>query len=155
MPVTVGFDSYADETGLTSYATARGVTITGDKTQLLIKAMDWLEMQSFASSKVSATHPLKWPRFNAEYMWPDYPLDDDGVPLDIVKAQMICALVYDSGGDPIGAISRAVKKEKVDVIEVEYMDGAASQTLYPSLNALISPFLGGGSSGTGFVVSRA
>jgi hypothetical protein len=87
-------------------------------------------------------------------MWPEYPLDADDVPLDIVKAQMAAALIYDGGGDPIGAITRSVKREKVDVIEVEYSDNAASQTLYPILSALIAPFMGG-NTGYSFRVDRA
>jgi hypothetical protein len=34
-------------------------------------------------------------------------------------------LAIDSGDDPLGTVERAVKREKVDVIEVEYANNAA------------------------------
>ncbi len=159
MAVTVGVDSYVTEAQLTTYATARGITISGDLSQLLIKAMDWLEAQSFSGVKRDTSQPLKWPRYSGDGTWSDpwaeYPEDANGVPVDIGKAQMAAALIYDDGGDPIGAITRAVKREKVDVIEVEYADSAASQTLYPLLQSLIAPFMGGNNSGGSFSVYRA
>ena len=157
MTVVVMTDSYASEAELTAYAAARGVTISGDLSQLLIKAMDWLESNQFAGYKRSLQQPLKWPRYSGTVYndpWEEYPLDANDVPLNIKGAQMACALIIDGGGDPLGTIDRSVKREKVDVVEVEYMDGAAAQPIYPQLTTLIAPFLGSGGSGTSFVVSR-
>ena len=36
------------------------------------------------------------------------------------------AIAIDSGNDPLADVARAVKKEKVDVIEVEYMDNSVA-----------------------------
>ena len=37
-----------------------------------------------------------------------------------------------------------VKREKVDVIEVEYMDGASSTTRRPAIDGMLKPYLGSG-----------
>ena len=158
MTVIVGTDSYATEAELLAYATARGITISGDQSQLLIKAMDWLESNMFDGAKRDYTQTLKWPRYSSSNYgdfndpWIEYPLDSNNVPLNIKNAQIAAALIYDAGGDPIGAISRTVKREKVDVLEVEYSDNAAAVTLYPILTSLLAPFMS--SNGTSFKVSR-
>jgi len=154
MPVTVGTNSYASEAELTAYATARGITIAGDKSIMLTKAMDWLEGYSFVGVKVANSQPLKWPRIRTG-LSDDVLYDANGVPLDIKQAQMACALIYDQGGDPLATIGRAKKRIKVDVIETEYADNAVNNPIYPVLNLLLSPYLNPSQSGgTSFAVNR-
>jgi hypothetical protein len=154
MPVTVGTNSYCTETELADYASLRGIVIAGDKTQLLIKAMDWLENHNFVGKKVESTQALKWPRTKTN-LSDDVLYDAHEVPNDIKWAQLVAAIIYDEGGDPLANIDRAVKREKVDVIEVEYMDNAVSNPVYPFLNMLISGYLNPSQSGgTSFGVSR-
>jgi hypothetical protein len=53
-------------------------------------------------------------------------------------------------------VERATKREKVDVIEVEYMDNAAAQTIVKTITAALRKLLvSGGSSTTTFAVTRA
>jgi len=147
MAVVVGTNSYGDEAGLLAYATARGTTITGDQTELLIKTMDWLEIQVYNGRKYEEFQALEFPRSPTLYG------EVAGVvPDDVVTAQYVGALLIDSGETLNPVIGRETKMEKVDVIEVEYMDGAASKTLYPQLTGLLRPFLG--SSGSSFTVKR-
>ncbi len=147
MSVTVDTDSYGDESGLNSYADARGVTISGDETELLIAAMDWLEVQVFHSYKYEEDQALEFPR--ALNLYGD---TSGSVPDNIITAQYVAALLIDSGESLNPTIDRAVKREKVDVIEVEYMDNANSAKTYPQLTSLLRKYLSvyGGS----FVVSR-
>ncbi len=148
MAVTVGADSYGDESGLGAYATARGVTISGHETELLIKAMDWLEIQSFKSCKLVETQSLQFPRYEYNYG------DTYGeVPGNIVTAQYVVALLIDSGEDMNASVGRAIKRERVDVLEVEYMDNASSTTMYPQLDLLLKDYLSG--FGGTFEVKRA
>ena len=135
---TVG---YVTEDELEAYATARGITISGNKAVLLQKALDWLELQPFSGEKYDEDQELEFPRD-----------DDDEVPDKIKTAQMVCALIYDSGGDPLAAISKQVIREKVDVLEVQYSESSSGNDLYPHLSLLLAPYLTGG--GSGFNVVR-
>jgi len=132
---------YVTEDELEAYATARGITISGNKAVLLQKALDWLELQPFSGEKYDEDQELEFPRD-----------DDDEVPDKIKTAQMVCALIYDAGGDPLAAISKKVIREKVDVLEVQYSESSSSNDLYPQLSLLLAPYLTGG--GSGFNVVR-
>jgi hypothetical protein len=132
---------YVSEDELEAYATARGITISGNKAVLLQKALDWLELQPFSGVKYDEDQELEFPRD-----------DDDEVPDKIKTAQMVCALIYDGGGDPLQAISKKVIREKVDVLEVQYSEGSSGNDLYPHLSLLLAPYLTGG--GSGFNVVR-
>ena len=132
---------YVSEDELLAYATARGITISGNKAVLLQKALDWLELQPFSGVKYDEDQDLEFPRD-----------DDDEVPDKIKTAQIVCALIYDSGGDPLAAISKKVIREKVDVLEVQYSESSSENDLYPLLTLLLAPYLTGG--GSGFNVVR-
>lgn len=141
MPVTVGTDSYGDEDGLTAYAVARGVTVTGDKTVLLIKAMDYLESLRYKYYKYDSDQELQFPR----NVYDEYEGDElNTVPADIIQAQYVAAMLLFAGEDLNPVVGRQTKKEKVDVIEVEYMDSASDTAYFPQLNRLLSRHLAGG-----------
>lgn len=155
--ITVSENSYVTEAELTTYATDRGVTIYGNTALLLIKAMDWLEVQQFKGSKTVYNQPLQFPRilcdgyynppYNASFYQPYYPpceYDSATVPNEIKKAQIMAALLIDCGNDLQPVVDRAVKREKVDVIEVEYMDNANDRPQYTSLISILRPFLKSG-----------
>lgn len=154
--ITVGTNSYVTEAELTTYATDRGVTIAAaDKSVLLIKAMDFLEVQRWTGYKTVSTQALQWPRVlcasNAfgypygydygTYLFIPCEYDSTTVPNEIKSAQMIAALLIDGGEDIQPTVARAVKREKVDVIEVEYMDNALATSYYSKLQDYIRPFL--------------
>ncbi len=145
--VTVGVDSYADEAQLTAYAAARGLTIDGDPSAALIKAMDFLSIQQWQGEKTDPLQPLDFPRGGATE-----------VPTSIVKAQLILAIDADSGVSLLGAPQLAVKRSKVDVIETEYATG--DNALYTietnaQVNALLAPYIYAPTSGlTSFNVMR-
>ena len=147
--------AYATEAELTAYATARGVTITGTKSVLLTKAHDFIDSLSYPGWRTEQGQEDAWPREDTGLYHDDgYAIESDEIPYKIKQAEMMAALIYDAGGDPQGAIDRTVKREKVDVIEVEYADNAAPVVLYPALTKLLAPYLKAGSSGSSFVVSR-
>jgi len=149
MTVTVGTDSYVDESTLTAYATARGLTLTEDTTELLIKAMDWLEIQPFTGTRYEYDQALQFPRSNYNI----YEGDTAGeVPQEIKNAQMVAAILVDNGYDLTPVVGRAIKREKIDVIEVEYQDQANDTNLYPQLTFLLKRFLS--NTGGSFEVMR-
>lgn len=118
--------SYASEASFASYASDRGVSISGTDTELLISAMDYLESKNFIGDKATRDQALQWPRVNASM--DGYYLDDDSIPQLLIDAQIEIALSIDAGVNPLATVDRQVKSEKVDVIEVEYMDNAAESS---------------------------
>jgi hypothetical protein len=124
---------YATEAELTAYAAARGVTLTQPESVTLTRALDWLELQSFSGKKTDPNQPLEFPR-NGETT----------VPAKIKAAQLVCAMIYDAGGDPLQAIGPRVTNETVfGAVSVSYSDTGPLVTLYPQLSALLREFVGG------------
>jgi hypothetical protein len=142
--------SYASEAELAAYANARGVTIAGTDSELLVKAMDYLEQQNFIGNKLTKEQALQWPRFN---VWiDDFPIDTDEIPTLLKEAQMEYALSIDGGVDPSATVDRAIKRERVSSIEVEYMDGASDTSYIKAAAQKLKKLIKGGS---GLVVVRA
>ena len=128
-----------------AYALARGIVLANDPSAMLTRAFDWLELQRFSGRKTDPAQALEWPRNG-----------DSSVPSKIKQAQMVCALVYDQGGDPLGAIGQRVTQETVvGAVSVSYSDNGPLTTLYPMLTALLRDYLAVGSGGGGFTVTRA
>lgn len=123
---------YNTEQQLTDYATARGITLTGTASVLLTRALDWLELRPFTGSKTDPEQALEFPRNGSE-----------DVPEKIKTAQLVAALIYDSGGDPMAAIGPRVTQETVfGAVSVSYSDTGNQSTLYPQLSALLRDFVG-------------
>ena len=139
--ITVGINSYATEVELATYAADRGITIaTVDTTILLIKAMDYIETRNFVGTKTEITQTLEWPReVCTGILYCD--IDNTVVPTDIKSAQMIAALIIDGGDEVQPTVERAVKREKVDVLEVEYMDTASALKQHTKLNDILRPYI--------------
>lgn len=122
--------TYVSADDLTAYALARAITITAAddtaKEALLITAMDYIESQNFKGDKGSAEQALQWPRLNVKI--DGYYVDSDEIPQLLKDSQMEVALSVDGGTNPMANEERTTKREKVDVIEVEYSDNALSKT---------------------------
>ena len=141
MAIVVGENSYVTELELTDYASARDITITGNTETLLIKAMDYIEIQSYLGEKTDEDQELEFPRNG-----------DTTVPAKIKTAQIVAALLIDSGETLFQTGEQAVKRESVGSVEIEYQDNTSARSSYTQLNALLSPFLA--SSGMSFGVYR-
>ena len=147
MAVEIGVNSYGNESGLQTYATLRGVNITGDQTTILIQAMDYIEAQSFFGYKYDTYQDLSFPR--------SINLTDDvfgNVPKDIITAQYVAALLIDSGEVLNPTVEPSVQKEKVDVVEIWYKDIGNNVNHYPQVDMLLAPYVN--STGSSFKVSR-
>ena len=152
--VVSGANSYVTEAELTTYAADRGITLTAATDVLLIKAMDYIESLSFIGTKYSKGQALQWPRSNVYidgfYFVPTI------IPPALQTGQIATALAIDSDNGPLATVGRSTKREKVDVIEVEYMDSAAAQPIVKTINAAMRKILvSGGSGTTTFEVNRA
>jgi hypothetical protein len=146
-------NSYASEAQLATYAADRNVTVTGTAAVLLITAMDYIEQQPFKGNKNTKEQALQWPRFS---VWIDsYSIDSDEIPLLLLEAQMEAALAVDIGNNPSGTVDRATKREKLDTLEVEYMDGARDQEFNRALETKLRKLLRVGTGGISAVTIRA
>ena len=142
--------AYSTTTELEAYATARGYTILGNASELLTLANDYIETAEYQGYRYDRTQATKWPRYGV--LIEDYPIPSDVVPDGIKKAEMQLAIEIDKGFNPLSIVERAIKREKVDVLETEYMDSAASSEIIRSVNAMLAPYL---ANRGGFGVSRA
>jgi hypothetical protein len=117
--------SYASEAELTAYNTERNVTLgatNGSASEILIKAMDYLESKTFIGDKYVSTQALQWPRLNV--VVDGFYIDRDDIPLLLKEAQIEIAISIDSGVDPLVNQARETVREKVGDIEVEYSNQA-------------------------------
>jgi len=130
MALTPGTDTYNTEAELSTYAVARSLTLTMEPSLTLLKAMDYIASRRFTGVKTDPEQALEFPRNGGEY-----------VPGSIKKAQLVIACLIDSGVDMFSPIERAIKKEKVDVLETEYQTNATEYVRYPEVEALLTPFM--------------
>lgn len=121
---------YVEETDFEDYATARGILLIDDTSVLLTKALDWLELQPFKGDKTDPEQVLEFPRDGS-----------NEIPDKIKTAQMVAALLYDSGEDLLGVIGAKVLREKVDVLEVQYSDKSSPFKQYQHLSLLLKDYL--------------
>ena len=136
-------NSYVSEAELNTYASDRGVTLTESTDILLIKAMDYMESLLYIGIKYDDDQPLQWPRFDVfidGYLEPR-----PTIPTEVKKGQMAVALAIDAGNGPLDTLDRGVKREKADVVEVEYMDNAPAEQINRTINAALFKVLRGGS----------
>lgn len=151
-------NSYASVAQADSYFADRGNTewaalTTAAKEQALIKATDFLEAtyrSSWKGYRVSSTQALSWPR--VEVTADSFPIPANIVPLPVTYA---CAelAIRSTTSELLADQGQTVKREKVDVLEVEYQDYSDPTERYPLVNRLLIPFLLSGSS-TGFAQVR-
>ena len=153
-----GANSYVSFADATQYLTDRGITVEVTEGHLL-RAADYIN--SFAErykgyQKTGANRTtlstMQWPRQYVSYagIGDCYGyIPDDKIPDLIIHAQIESALEIASNRDPLSTVSaRQIKKQKVDVIEVEYDTsmGSSGQDIFDHrrVMALLSPFLKGG-----------
>jgi hypothetical protein len=133
--------AYSTPSELVAYATARGITLTGDSGVLLTRANDWVEAQTYKGEKTDPTQPNQWPRKDVIIF--GYEIADDTVPDAIKRAEMQMAIEIDQGNDPYAPIKRQAIKEKVDVLEVDYSGepNARETTTIRSVYPIIKEYL--------------
>lgn len=147
-------NSYVSEAELQQYATDRGLTITGTEAVLLINAMDYLESLNYIGTKYRDDQPLQWPR--ADVVIDGFGVNSNAIPAELKRGQMAVAMAIDEGNGPLDVVERGVKRERVDVLEVEYMGNAPPDVIVKTINAALRKLLApGGAGGTSFRVVRA
>lgn len=129
MTVTVGTDVYDTTANVDLYWVARGNALwaaltTTQKEQDCVKATDWLDRKFYwRGIRATQAQRLAWPRTEA-YDDDDYLFAATETPLVLKEAMALVADVYRDGTvDMEGIITsdvRSLRRQKVDVIEVEY-----------------------------------
>ena len=145
-------NSYGSEAGLTTYASDRGIALSGTPAILLIQGMDYIESQPFKGYKYTDEQALQYPRGNVRL--DGYSIATDEIPQLLIDAQYEVAIGIDGGTNPLANVERATKSEKVDVIEVEYMDGARDTVYLAAAESKLSKLLKAGSGGISAVAIR-
>lgn len=143
-------NSYASDAQLTAYALERGITLTGEPSELLTKAMDYYDTLTFIGLKSTKDQPLQWPRTS---VWIDgFSYASTELPQELIDGQMATSLAIDAGFDPLSTIERAIKKDKTGPLETEWMDNASSAEIIRSITSAVRKLVTGNSGGINFNV---
>tara|TARA_R110000868_G_scaffold192553_1_gene437116 strand:+ start:231 stop:710 length:480 start_codon:yes stop_codon:yes gene_type:complete len=149
--IVAGANSYISDEFLLAYSSSRGITLTGVSSQLLLNAALYVEQLSFIGLKNTRDQDMQWPRTNV-YI-DSFAVTSTEIPKVLKNLQAEVALAIDAGNNPLNTIERAVKREKVAVIEVEYADNAAPFAINLKIKALERK-LTSNNRGSSFQVSR-
>ena len=115
-------NSYVSADELNTYTTQRGIVLTKDAEQILLRAMDYIESKQYKSETVNSTQSTLFPRMGVD------------IPRNIKQAQILLAVLSDTQDLMSATVEAQTKKEKVDVVEVEYFESANAVTGSHSLN---------------------
>jgi hypothetical protein len=143
-------DSYVADRGIAGW-TALSSTI---KQQSLVNATDYLEATyrgAWKGNRVSETQSLSWPRYNVIVDGFNFPANV--VPTQVINACIEMAIRASLGETLLADQGQRVKREKIDVIEVEYQDYSDPTQRYPLVNRMVMPYLISASE-SGFAVVR-
>jgi len=142
-------NSYLSISDLTDYWNGRGTDYSGeadaDMQSALVQATQYIDTHyRFPGYKSASTQALEWPRTNA-YDKNGYYLT--GLPEKIADANIANATAEAAGRilegtditDLVPDLDRGggIKREKVDVIEVEYFKGASPTKTFPHIDQIL------------------
>lgn len=154
-PASPGFNSYGDVAGLLDYAKTRGYDVAQDAAEgLLMQAMDYLALQTWAGRPTAADQPLPWPRSGVKVDGLLVPADK--IPQKLIQAQYLLAVTAQEvelmpgyGG------AQALEETVSGAVSIKYSESSLNTGAYfPWLRPMLVGFLGGGGSSTSFKVVR-
>ena len=98
----------------------------------LVLGTDYIvQKYDFKGSKLKDTQSLPFPRV----------INDETIFPNNVKYATILLAFKSQNGSLLADSQQQVKKEKVDVLEVEYMDGSSSEVVYNDVLGYLKPYL--------------
>jgi hypothetical protein len=153
MAFAVGVNSYVTVAESDTYWSDRNNTAwagtDAQKQAALIEATQYMDGAYTFIGTQKPDYPLCWPRFDVEINAGNFKgiwYDAETIPQSIKDACCELALEALSARlDPVLDRGGMIKREKVDVIEVEYSDFAPSGRTFTFVGKLLKPFLDGGS----------
>lgn len=133
------FNSYASETDLRAYASARQLALPSDPElpSLLIAAMDYLESQKWLGKRTDAHQPLSFPR--AGLIRDGVAIAVDVIPLQVIQAQ--CRLAIESQENDLQpTLGAEIVSERIEgAMTIQYAEGTNTGELtFPWLKGLLS-----------------
>jgi len=143
--IVPGAQSVVTAAELQTYADLRGLTVPAaeeDREQLLILAMDYLKSieNRMKGTRTDVDQELPEPRENV-ILFGEI-VDANTIPEQYKNAQMEAAIAANDQDLLLNESSQNVKKEKLDVLEIEYVDGGSwSVARLDRVNAAIEPLL--------------
>lgn len=152
MAVVVGTDVYLSVADADAYWSARNnstwaAATTAAKEKALIEATQYIDGAFSFIGDQKPDNVLAWPRYNVFIVSGNFAgktYDSDTIPPQVKNACAELALSALSAR-LVEAAARggAIKREKVDVIEVEYMDWAPSGKSYSFATMILKPLVTG------------
>lgn len=143
---------YVEDTELTAWATARGITLTGTASVLLTRALDFVELQQYKGARTDQAQSLSWPR-SGVYI-DGVSVATDTVPALVKELQMRVAVDMGAGADPLAIQSQQVKSRRVEgAVSVEYMEGSYAPSRSSQVSLLLAKLTAAGG-GNQFQVVR-
>lgn len=153
--IVSGANTYVTVAEFTQFCSDRNININnsrGDESELLIQAMDYFEQQPFKGIKFIETQPLQFPR--SDFYLDGYLTDSDAIPQLVKDAQITIAISIMEHNDPLSTLDRAVKREQVDVLEIEYMDNAGPSVIIRSISNIMRKLVVSSTMGSSFRTIR-
>ena len=141
--VVAGANTFISDVDFTDYCTARGLSFPATaelREPLIINGADYVDSfrNRYQGTKASSEQELQFPRDNV--VIDGFALANNAIPILLKNAQAQAA--FDGQAQDLQAIQgQNIKKEKVDVIEVEYQDGDGSRqkTTFTKVNSFLMP----------------
>lgn len=129
-------DSYISLADARTWAANYGYTLPADDTEAevaLRKAAQYVDLQPFKGSRTTSAQALEWPRTG---VYCDGNLISyDTIPEQVKQAQTIAAATYGAGVDVRPeTYGRQTKREKLDVMELEYFQGGSDSVTITEAN---------------------
>lgn len=116
--IVAGANSYVSVADAQAILTGRGLATVVTEAALL-RSMDMLESLTWCGLRISEQQPLSFPRSGVT-LSDNRTLPSNAIPQELINAQSWAAHYILTGSDPAAAAVAGVKREKVDVLEVEY-----------------------------------
>lgn len=129
-------DSFCSDLGLSEWASAA----TADRESAILRGMSYIDALDFRGVKYDYDDPLEWPR-SSVVDDDGYAIDEDEIPTKLQKATARAA--YEeliSPGVLQSVIDAGIKRERIDVIEVEYFQSSSTAV---KINRAIEGYLKG------------
>ena len=132
-------DTYHSDRGNTAWASFA----TASRESAIIKGGDYLNNLNFKGTRYSGDQAMVFPRFGLVDR-DGYELSESAIPREVKYAQCEASL---REGNSAGVLQPdlerggAVKRKKVDVIETEWFEGAASGTVFSIIKNLLHSLL--------------
>jgi hypothetical protein len=151
--------AYITGAELTTYATARGISLVGDPSVLVVLAHDYVDNSNFVGTKTDPLQANEWPRTNAYFkgvLIGDAVIPNYGGGGSVINMEFETAITIDQGNDPLAVVDNSIKKtiDKIGPIteEVEYIDQGKEAVVSQRVSRAAAGLISAANNGIRFTV---